>query len=123
VNEAASAVVIELAKEFIELVQSLAPRWTNAYYRFRSEGNRYGANASYVNGADVTLIGAIKNGRFYESMNKKGAELLRLLGKEQGVFLLSVDAQFDYDVKFEWNDLHRWEITKMNGRSGIPEGL
>ena len=122
-NEAASAVVIELAKEFIELVRSLEPSWARAYYRFRSTGSRYGSNASYLSGSDVSLIGAIKNAPFYESMNKKGASLLNLLTKEQGVFLLSVDSHLDYDIKFEWNDLDRWEITKMNGRSGIPEGI
>jgi len=121
-NAEASAVVIDLAKEFIELIRSLDSSWTKGYYRFRSEGVRYGSNASYAGAPGVTLVGAVKHGLFYESMNEKGAKLLRILGKEKGVFLLSVDNKFDYDIKFEWSDLQRWEITKMNGRSGIPEG-
>ena len=36
-NAEASAVVIDLAKEFIELIRSLDSSWTKGYYRFRSE--------------------------------------------------------------------------------------
>ncbi|GLQ89399.1 hypothetical protein [Dyella flagellata] len=122
-NNEASAIVIDLAKEFVSLVGSLDPGWTKAYYRFRAEELRYGSNASYVGGTGVTLVGAIRHGPFYELMNEKGAELLKHLDKKKGVFLLTVDNQLDYDIKFEWNDLHRWEISKMDGRSGIPEGL
>ncbi|MHB1059892.1 MAG: hypothetical protein ACYC0F_18620 [Rhodanobacter sp.] len=121
-NDEASAVVVDLAKEFIELVRSLDSSWTKGYYRFRAEELRYGSNASYVGASGVVLVGAIKHGPFYESMNEKGANLLRLLGKEKGVFLLSADSKFDYDIKFEWDNLQRWEITKTNGRSGVPEG-
>ncbi|MCE5278449.1 MAG: hypothetical protein ABFD89_24330 [Bryobacteraceae bacterium] len=122
-NDEASAVVVDLAKNFIELVRSLDASWTKGYYRFRAEESRYGSNASYVGTSGVVLIGAIKHGSFYDSMNEKGAMLLRILGKEKGVFLLSVDSKFDYGIQFEWGDLQRWEITKMNGRSGIPEGI
>jgi len=120
-NDEASAVVVDLAKEFIELARSLDSSWTKGYYRFRAEQFRYGSNASYIGSSGVTLIGAMKNGSFYNSMNERGAKLLKILGKERGVFLLSVDNNFDYDIKFEWSDLQRWEITKMNGRSGVPE--
>jgi predicted regulator of Ras-like GTPase activity (Roadblock/LC7/MglB family) len=120
-NNEASEVVVDLAKEFASLVGSLDSAWTKAYYRFRAEELRYGSNASYVSGPAVTLIGAIKHGPFYESMNEKGAELLKHLGKKKGVFLLIVDNKLDYDIKFEWDDLHRWEISKMDGRSGIPD--
>lgn len=122
-NDEASAVVIDLAKEFVNLVGSLDPAWTKAYYRFRAEELRYGANASYVGNSAAVLIGAIKHGSFYESMNEKGLKLLKHLGKKKGVFLLVVDNNLDYDVKFEWDDLHRWEISKMDGRNGIPEGI
>jgi hypothetical protein len=122
-NEESSSVVIELAKEFIELVRLAEPKWTKAFYRFRSEGIRFGSNGSYVVDSNVMLISALKNARFYDNMNRKGARLLELLGKSQGVFLLTIDAEFNYDIKFEWVDLHRWEITKLNGRTGVPEGI
>jgi hypothetical protein len=40
----------------------------------------------------------------------------------RGVFLLSVNSQLKYDAEFDWNDLQRWEISMLSGRSGIPEG-
>lgn len=122
-NNEASAVVVDLAKEFVSLVGSLDSTWTKAYYRFRAEELRYGSNASLVSGSGVILLGAIRHGPFYESMNEKGAKLLHHLGKKRGVFLLIVDNKLDYDIKFEWDDLRRWEISKMDGRSGIPEGI
>jgi hypothetical protein len=122
-NEEASSVTIELAKELIELVRNMEPRWSKAYYRFRSEGVRYGSNGSYVVSSGAVLISAMKNAAFYARMNEKGAKLLSLFGKEKGVFLLIADANFDYDVKFEWEDLHRWEITKLNGGTGVPAGI
>jgi hypothetical protein len=122
-NEEASVIIIELAREFIELVRNIEPRWSKAYYRFRSEGTRYGSNASYIVDSSAMLISAMKTARFYSSMNEKGAKLLSKLNKETGVFLLVADANFHYDVKFEWNDLKRWEITKMNGGTGVPVGM
>ncbi|RKP52535.1 hypothetical protein [Trinickia fusca] len=122
-NEVATAIVIELAKEFIGLMRELEPKWSKAYYRFRSEGARYGSNASYVSDSNVSLIGALKWGDFYERMNEHGAKLLETLGKTQGVFLLTVDAEFNYDVQFDWEDLRRWEITKLNGETGLPRGI
>ena len=122
-NQDASLIVLELAKEFIEFVRQVEPRWSKAFYRFRFEELRYGANGSLVVDSNAMLIGAIKHAHLYESMNIKGAELLELLDKTQGVFLLTVDSDFNYDVQFEWVDLYRWEITKVNGATGFPTGI
>jgi hypothetical protein len=122
-SDQAALIIVELAKEFIELVRNMEPRWSNAYYRFRSEGTRYGSNASYVVNSGAVLISAMKNAAFYARMNEKGARLLSAFNKEKGVFLLIAKANFEYDVKFEWEDLHRWEITKINGGTGVPVGI
>ena len=120
-DDVATAVVIELAKEFMALMRELEPKWSTAYYRFRLEGARYGSNASYVNDSNVSLVGALKWAGFYERMNAHGAKLLEILGKTQGVFLLTIDGQFNYDIKFDWENLSRWEITKVNGGTGLPK--
>jgi hypothetical protein len=122
-NEVATAVVVELAKEFVGLMQELDPKWSKAYYRFRSEGARYGSNASYVIDANVSLIGALKWAGFYERMNAHGAKLLEILGKTQGVFLLTINDELNYDIKFDWENLGRWEITKLNGGTGLPQDI
>jgi len=60
---------------------------------------------------------------FYERMNTYGANLLDILGKTQGVFLLTIDSGLNYDIKFEWQNLNRWEITKLNKETGLPQGI
>lgn len=122
-NPVASAAVVALASRLVEHVGALDAGWTKVFFRFRSDGSRYGSNASYVTQGGVLLIGAVKNGTFYDEMNEKDAALFQELGKDKGVFLLSVDAPSNYDMKFEWNDLSRWEISKGQGASGLPKGL
>ena len=122
-DEAASAVVIEIAKEFIELLRSMGPKWDKGYFRFRDEGLNYGSNASYVVAAEATIVDPFECLSFFDSMNKKGVKLLELLGKKQGLFLVTVDSKFNYDIQFEFENLNRWRITKLDGGTGVPEGL
>jgi len=39
------------------------------------------------------------------------------------VCLLIVDANLNYEVKFEYEDPEKWAMTKMNGGSGVPVGI
>ncbi len=122
-NAVATAVLVELAKDFISLVREIAPNWASAYYRFRSGGARYGSNTSYLAESNVSIIGALRCGDFYERMNARGVELLEDLGKSRGVFVIIIDYEFNYDFKFEWDDLSRWEIAKLYGGTGLPSGI
>ncbi|TWB75037.1 hypothetical protein FBZ87_104133 [Nitrospirillum amazonense] len=121
-NDAASALVIDLVQEFITFLNSHSPGWIKGYYRFRAEEARHGANASYTTASDVQLIGAVKASPLYAAMNETGSALLRALGKETGVFLLTVDTGAQYDIRFDWDDLDRWRITKLDGGTGLPAG-
>lgn len=122
-DQAASAVVVELAKNLIAFMRDLDPSWKNAYFRFSSEGFKYGSNGSYAVGSRVSLIDPFESGDFFSRMNSLSLELLKLLGKETGVLLLSADSTFNYEMKYEFQDMGRWRITKMNGGTGLPEGL
>jgi hypothetical protein len=117
-----SAAIVELAKRLIELMREIAPDWQAAYYRYQQSPGQTAANGSYVQGADVTLIGAMRHGAFYEAMGALSAGLLAEIGKPRAVLLLRAGSDFSYDVKFEYDDLDRWKITKLDGRTGIPEG-
>ncbi|TWB22778.1 hypothetical protein FBZ89_103408 [Nitrospirillum amazonense] len=121
-NDAASALVIDLAREFIAFLNSHSPGWIKGYYRFRAEEGRHGANASYTTASDVLLIGAVRASALYATMNEMAAALLRALERETGVFLLTVDAGAQYDIQFDWDDLDRWRITKLDGGTGLPVG-
>ena len=124
--ERSSELVVDLAKEFMALLKRSAPAWQKGYWRFDSEEERYGSNASYVTSNGVFLIGAVREGRFYETMNTLGRKLWEAepeVSKRFRLCLLIVDSTFDYELKFERSDSAKWRITKLDGASGIPAGL
>ena len=122
-NEEASALVVELAGEFIGLLRNMGTNWEKAYLRFCHEGLVYGSNASYVCGSEATIVDAFELRAEFKNMNTKAVRLLESLGKKQGLLLLIVDSQMKYDILFEFEDLKRWRITKLDGATGIPEGI
>lgn len=65
--------------------------------------------------------GSFENSAFFETANGRARSLLHTFGETQGVALLTVDAAFDYKIDFDWNDLDRWKITKVDGASGIQQ--
>jgi hypothetical protein len=123
VNEECSAVVIDLAMEFMELMPKVEPTWKKAFYRFCSDEFQHGSNGSYVYQSGVCLIDPFKHASGLHSMNAKAVKLLNLLKEGQGVLLLVIDSDFQYDLKFEFTDLGRLRITKLNGGNGVPDGL
>jgi len=122
-DQEASAIVVDLAKRLIAFMRDLDPSWKKAYFRFSSEGFKHGSNGSYVAESKVSLIDPFESGVFFDRMNASSIELLKLLGKDRGVLLLSADSTFDYEMKYEFQDMGRWRITKLDGGTGIPEGV
>ena len=118
-----SEIVIDIAREFMELIPELAPTWSKAYFRFSMDVSGHGSNASYASGSSVVIIDPFKNATFFAKANAKGVELLNKLQKKRGVVLVQIDSNFNYEVKFEFDDLERWRISKLNGGTGIPQGL
>jgi hypothetical protein len=54
---------------------------------------------------------------------KKEIAVLVALGKDRGLFLLVADSSFNYEIKFEYQDLQKWRISKIAGGTGVPEGI
>lgn len=121
-NEQSSAVVIELAKSLIDLARKIEPKWNKAFFRFSLDEAKYGSNGSYIVGSEVIIFDPFLCGETFFRMNEEGVKLLKLLDKSRGVFLVRADSSFDYDIKFEFQDLERWKITKLDGGTGLPEG-
>ena len=115
--------VIDIAKSFVALVRDVEPKWQKGYLRFCSHDLTTEVKASYVHGGGVEIINTLKHKNFFGSFTKKGKELLAALGKDRGLFLLVIDSSLNYEIKFEYQNLERWRITKLEGASGIPEGL
>jgi hypothetical protein len=126
-NPEASALVIELAKHVISQMQAHFPGWKKAYLRFNAPSDfQHGWNASYVTENGVELISALRHRTFNDEIMRIGPRLREALankGKKFCVFLLWADSKFNYHIDFEWQDIDKWNITKLNGASGLPHGF
>lgn len=123
ITEEATPLVVDLAKSFISLIRGIEPDWSKGYLRFCSQGSVAESKASYAHRSGVEIIDVLKYKSFFQETSVKGQELLAALEKSEGLFVLIVDSNFDYEIKFEYSDMEKWWITKMRGGTGIPEGL
>ena len=74
----------------------------------------------------VTLISALNEGQLFDDLNDLRRQLWNFESDPSRKFcvcLLVVSSDFDYEIKFEQHDKNKWRITKLDGKSGIPEGL
>ncbi len=122
-DEASTESVVKLAKVFLAHLRQKAPDFERAFYRAVVEPQQHGARASYVVGEHVTLLDAVEERALFEEMRETSWELVGNLGKDRGVLLLVVSKSFEYEIKFDWTDLERWHMTKLDGGTGIPAGL
>jgi hypothetical protein len=127
IDAEASRLVLDLAKHVISQMQANCPGWKNVYVRFCAPSDsQHGWNASYVTETGVELISPFRHRTFNGEIMRIGPRLRELLANKGGkfcVFLLRADSKFDYHIDFEWHDPEKWVITKLNGKSGLPEGF
>lgn len=121
-RELESQFAIDMVKSLIHFLQQNFPSWSSGYYRFYRTEGEFGANASCVDASGVSLVGALRNKEFYNGMIDLGLKFFEALETPHGVLLITVKSDFSYDLKFDFDDLGRWKITKVDGASGIPEG-
>ena len=125
-NEQASQVVVEVAKTLIDAMRKIAPSWTRVFMRLDASDQNIGAKGSYVTDNGVSLLGTLDHEQLFGAMLSLGSKLRQATsnnGKQFVVCLILIDSNFDYEVKFEYDDPKRWEITKLDGASGIPIGI
>jgi hypothetical protein len=122
-NAEASAIVVDLAKGLVEMLNSQHAKWQEGYFRFCLDVSRLGSNGSYVHESGVDLFDPFHGATFFDSMNAKSVELFKVLEKDQGVFLLKVNSEFQYDIQFDFENLDRWKISKVGGGNGLPANL
>ena len=122
-DDKSAAIVIDLTKDFVGLIRQNEPNWKKGYFRFHMDEFGYGCNASYEAPSGVVLISTFKYKRLLEDMNEKSKNLLNALKKDKAVFILTVDFNLKYNISFDYENLDRWKITKLNGGTGVPEGI
>lgn len=122
-NEEVSKIVIDLVKELADLLNHIDRKWTKGYFRFLYEPGHYGCNGSYTTEEGTLLIRTLKYSAFFDAITQISLKIFEAIEKPIGLLLLILDSDLNYDIKFEWHDLGRWRITKLDGATGIPAGL
>jgi hypothetical protein len=121
-----SEVIVALAQEVVAMMRRIGSSWSRAFWRFESEGSRYGSNSSYTGPSGVTLISTLSEGAAFNRLNQLGRQLWESEAdpnKRFAVCLLVIDSSLNYEVTFERSDMSKWRISKLNGASGLPAGL
>lgn len=126
-QDRASELIIEIAKTFIETLQSIREPWRRGFLRFQMPNElECGCNGSYETENEVHLIGALDYSALYETSLALGQQLRQAAANNKKafrVFLLTVDHEFNFNIEFEHADINRWRITKLDGASGLPAGV
>lgn len=120
-------ITITLAKTFISYMNGFNEPWDKAYFRFHMSDNHYGCSGSYSLNGSAKLIGVFENEELYDSLESIALQLHEVMKKKVctggfRVALLTITSDFDFDIKYEYTDINKWKITKIDS-NGIPIGL
>jgi hypothetical protein len=121
--DTATSILIEMVKGVIDLVRGLDQDWERAFLRCVVRDSYSEAKVSYATSSATKIVNGMEHQDFFHLAVQDARELLEALGKNQGLFLLEVKSNFEYEVKYEYHDFNKWGISKLGGGSGIPEGL
>lgn len=126
-NSQATELVIALARHVIGQMQASFPGWDEVYVRFDAPSDfQFGVRASYSTSGGVELISTMRHRGFIDGIMRIGPQLRDALSNNGSKFcvgLLRANSRFAYRMDYEWSDPTRWNITKLGGASGFPEGL
>lgn len=74
----------------------------------------------------IELISTVQHSDFIDGIMRIGQQLRDALSNNGNKFcvgLFRANSRFSYRMDYEWSDPTRWNITKLNGASGLPDGL
>lgn len=124
--DVATQITVELVRALVVEMQSMSQSWKQAFIRFEYRDNVTATKGSYETEHGVFMLDAMKVRPLFALMATRGPELIDAtsqIGKRPCVFLLVVDSKLSYEIQYEWQDLSRWPISKMDGASGLPVGF
>jgi hypothetical protein len=125
VHNSATDIGIELVKALATEMRSMGIEWSTAYVRFEASESKSEWKGSYT----TQLFDVFQHKGLIKKFQILAPELQRKLaassktGKKFCVFLLVLESSMDYEFKYEYEDKSHWKISKLNGASGVPEGL
>lgn len=123
INENAAPIVLDIAKGFIAALSLVDAQWETGYFRFSVDEFVTEVKGSYVSPVGIKLLDVLRSKDFFHPVAEQGQALIVALGRTRGVMLFIVRSDFEYEIKFDFENLGRWKISKTAGGTGIPQGL
>lgn len=123
--EEASRLVLQLARLLIREMQAMGKPWKKAFLRSEIAEDVHTHSGSFVLGDAAYLFNVFEHKAMFSTVSAIAPQLLEATAngdKRFCVALLIVDADFNYEVKYEYDDAGRWAISKLGGGSGMPQG-
>lgn len=125
-SQKSAELTIELAKAFATEMHNLGTPWIKAYMRFEAGDDWCGCKGSYTTADGAILLDVFKHKDLMRRFQELGPQLREELshnGKRFCVTLLTLDADMNYEFLYEYNDANKWAISKLDGASGVPDGV
>jgi hypothetical protein len=119
----AAPLLLDIARSVVSLVRTIDPGWRAAYLRVVIGESVAETKMSYAHPAGVEIVDVLRHKTAFHAFAPMGEALLAALGKERGLFLLAIRPDLEYEIEFEYRDMSRWRISKLNGGNGLPEGF
>lgn len=118
--EKESEIVLEIASRFFNFVTEAEKQWDEAYLRYHGDNDNAGVTSTVRRG-DVAHYIDFDDEIEFEVMSEI-TDLCQQLQKHFPfkVSLLVVRPNQEFKIKYEKSLSSKWEITKLNGNSGIP---
>jgi len=119
-----SEIVLELAKDFIQTMESSGEKWEKAFLRFNIDETQFGSGGSYITNGQVKILDVFDSDAFIDRMCDRFNKLYGLFKENKKPFcvvLLVIDSEFNFKVLYEYSNPTKWHITKIDS-DGIPQG-
>ena len=113
----ANDLATDVAGNFIRFLGRACPGWEVGFFRFVLAETGPAASASCVMGAQVAVVehpGAL------DLLTERSKALFDAQGLSKGVVLFVVGASRQVEIRFDLENLERW---KLDGGTGLPEGM
>jgi hypothetical protein len=120
-----AALTLDLVRAFAKEIASIGCTWHRAFLRIAVGTGYTEAKASYVGPAGATIVDVLAHKAFFHCVNEMTGPLFATLESARPikVALVVLNADFSYELMYEYDDPNQWAISKLNGRTGVPSGV
>ena len=117
-----AALTVDLVKAFAREMPTVDAAWQRAFLRIALAPGVAEVKASYVGSRGVELVDVMAHKPFIHWVSGVAGQLRDSLQAASPfkVALVVLNADFSYEVKYEFENPQRWAISKLNGGSGLP---